>query len=496
MLLTEKRRFRMAPSPTGSIHIGNARTALYNYLLARQSGGTFVLRIEDTSRECSTPEFEQAVLDGLGWLGLNWDEGPNAGGDYGPYRQSERLETHKEWLQKLTAAGHTYRCFCTREELAADRKAAQQEGRAPKYSGKCRNLDGAEVEARLKAGEEAALRFRIEPRQVVFADMILGQLEEDAGLWGDFIIGRSDGTPVYNFAVVVDDHLMAITDVVRGGDHISNTFKQIVMYEALGLEPPRFGHMPLTLNAKRQKLSKRDGSVAVEEYREQGYLPEAVVNFIALLGWNPGYERELFTMDELIETFSIERVTKSNAIFDFDRLDWFNGTYIRQMEVADLARMARPSIEAAGLTIPDDDYLERAVALEQERVKKLADFPEALRFFLVEDVAPDMKFLVKKKGTTEETAAALSTVFELVQDFGVDDMAVMEENLRAMAEALSWKAGELFMPIRVAITGSKASPPLFDTMRVLGRARVLSRLRDAMRMLAKDAQDADLKPDG
>jgi glutamyl-tRNA synthetase len=480
----------MAPSPTGSIHIGNARTALYNYLLARQCEGTFVLRIEDTSRERSTPEFEQAVLDGLGWLGLEWDEGPNAGGDYGPYRQSERLATHKEWLEKLTAAGHTYRCFCTREELAEDRKSAQKEGRAPKYSGKCRDLDAGEVESRLEAGEEAALRFRVEPRQVTFDDLILGQLEEDAGLWGDFIIGRSDGTPVYNFAVVVDDHLMAITDVVRGGDHISNTFKQIVMYEALGLEPPRFGHMPLTLNAKRQKLSKRDGSVAVEEYREQGYLPEAVVNFIALLGWNPGDEREMFTMDELIETFSIERVTKSNAIFDFDRLDWFNGTYIRQMEVAELVRLAKPFIEMAGLTIPDDEYLERAVALEQERVKKLADFPEALRFFLVEEVEPEMKFLVKKKGTTEETAAALSTVFELVQDFGVDDMAVVEENLRAMAEALGWKAGELFMPIRVAITGSKASPPLFDTMRVLGRARVLSRLRDAMRMLAKDAQDA------
>ena len=479
----------MAPSPTGSIHIGNARTALYNYLLARQSGGTFVLRIEDTARDRSTPEFEQAVLDGLSWLGLDWDEGPDAGGEHGPYRQSERLEIHKEWLEKLTAAGHTYRCFCTREELAEERKLAQQNGRAPKYSGKCRSLTAEEVEGRLGAGEEAAIRFRVMPGQVSFNDMILGHLEEDAGLWGDFIVGRSDGTPVYNFAVVVDDHLMEISDVVRGGDHISNTFKQIVMYEALGLEPPRFGHMPLTLNAKRQKLSKRDGSVAVEEYREQGYLPEAVVNFIALLGWNPGDEREQFTMEELIEAFSMERITKSNAIFDFGRLDWFNGTYIRRMEVAELARLTAPFLEVAGLNVPDEAYLERAVALEQERVKKLSDFPEALRFFLVEEVEPELKFLVKKNGTEEETAAALSTVFELVQDFGVEDLEVTEQQLRGMAEALGWKAGELFMPIRVAITGSKASPPLFETMQALGRARVLSRLRDAIRMLAKNAQD-------
>ena len=479
----------MAPSPTGSIHIGNARTALYNYLLARQSGGTFVLRIEDTARDRSTPEFEQAVLDGLSWLGLDWDEGPDAGGEHGPYRQSERLEIHKEWLEKLTAAVHTYRCFCTREELAEERNLAQQNGRAPKYSGKCRSLTAEEVEGRLGAGEEAAIRFRVMPGQVSFNDMILGHLEEDAGLWGDFIVGRSDGTPVYNFAVVVDDHLMEISDVVRGGDHISNTFKQIVMYEALGLEPPRFGHMPLTLNAKRQKLSKRDGSVAVEEYREQGYLPEAVVNFIALLGWNPGDEREQFTMEELIEAFSMERITKSNAIFDFGRLDWFNGTYIRRMEVAELARLTAPFLEVAGLNVPDEAYLERAVALEQERVKKLSDFPEALRFFLVEEVEPELKFLVKKNGTEEETAAALSTVFELVQDFGVEDLEVTEQQLRGMAEALGWKAGELFMPIRVAITGSKASPPLFETMQALGRARVLSRLRDAIRMLAKNAQD-------
>lgn len=452
-----------------------------------------MLRIEDTARDRSTPEFEQGVLDGLRWLGLQWDEGPDLAGAYGPYRQSERLETHKEWLEKLTAMGHTYCCFCTQEDLAEERKLAQKTGTAPQYSGKCRDLTEWEVANRLQAGERAAVRFRVNPENISFDDMILGHLEEDTGLWGDFIIGRSDGTPVYNFAVVIDDHLMRISDVVRGADHISNTFKQLVIYEALQIEPPRFGHMPLTLNAKRQKLSKRDGSVAVAEYRENGYLPEAVVNFIALLGWNPGDEREHFTMEELTDVFSIERITKANAIFDFERLDWFNGIYIRQMDVSTLTELALPFLESAGFDTSDTQYLQRAVALEQERVKKLSDFPNVLRFFFVEELEGDLDFLVKKNGTEEETAAALSTVFELVQDFGVDDLSGLETNLRNMADALGWKAGQLFMPIRVAITGSKASPPLFETMQVLGRARVLTRLRDAIRRLARNAQDADYK---
>lgn len=481
-----KRRYRMAPSPTGSLHIGNARTGLYNYLLARREGGVFVLRIEDTSRERSRPEFEKTVLDGFRWLGMEWDEGPDTGGPYGPYRQSERLDLHGEWLRKLTELGHTYRCFCTPAELDAERQAAQQGGRPPKYSGKCRNLSASQAQSRLDAEEPAAFRFAVAPRQVRYDDLVLGALEEDAGLWGDFVIGRSDGTPVYNFAVVVDDHLMAITHAVRGADHISNTFKQIVLYDALGIAPPKFGHLPLILNAQKQKLSKRDGSVAVEEYREQGYLPEAVVNFIALLGWNPGDERELFDMRELIAEFSLERVNKSNAIFDFDRLDWFNGLYIRKMAVAELAGRARPFVEKAGLGpgAGGQDYFNAAVALEQERVKKLSDFPDALRFFFVEAVTPDPKDLVKKNGTRDETAAALDRVRALVDEHGVDDLEGTERRLRALASELDWQAGELFMPIRVAVTGSPATPPLFQTMRVLGKQRVTDRLRRAIALLS------------
>ena len=476
----------MAPSPTGLLHVGNARTAMYNYLLARKTGGAYVLRIEDTARDRSQPEFERAMLAEFRWLGIDWDEGPEIGGDYAPYRQSERIDLHREWLERLKATGRVYRCFCTPEELAEERKRAQAEGRPPKYSGKCREIAESEVEGRLNAGEAAAYRFRVEPRKVGFKDLVLGDLEEDAGLWGDFVVGRSDGTPVYNFAVVVDDHTMEITDVVRGADHISNTFKQTVMYEALEILPPRFAHLPLMLNQKRQKLSKRDGSVSVAEYREQGYLPEAVRNFIAFLGWNPGDERELFSLDELIEEFSLDRVSSANPIFDIEKLDWFNGVYIRNMSVASLASAAKPYVREAGIDVAKngDPYFEQALALEQERVKKLSDFGDALRFFFVEQVDPDMKFLVKKKGTPEETADALTQVVGLVAEHDVDDVERSEDYLRGLAEELGWKAGELFMPIRVAITGSRATPPLFETLKVLGKERVVKRLQRAIELLS------------
>ena len=480
-----KPRYRMAPSPTGALHIGNARTALYNYLLARKTGGTYVLRIEDTARDRSRPEFEQTIFEGFRWLGIEWDEGPGIGGDYGPYRQSERVDLHREWLGKLIDQGWVYRCFCTPEELADARKRAQAEKRPPKYSGKCRSLSEAETQQRLDAGETAAYRFRVEPRIVEYRDLVLGDLREDAGLWGDFVICRSNWLPVYNFAVVIDDHTMEITHAVRGADHISNTFRQIVMYDALEIPPPRFGHLPLVLNRKKQKLSKRDGAVSVEEYMTQGYLPEAVRNFIVLLGWNPGDEREMFSLEELVDEYSLDRVSSANPIYDIGKLDWFNGVYMRDMAVGELAGRARPFVKAAGLDIDSggNGYFEQAVALEQERVKKLTDFGDALAFFFQDEVHPDMKFLIRKRGTAEETAGALRKVLGLVREHGVDDMEVSESYLRRLASELGWKAGELFMPIRVAITGSRATPPLFETMQVLGEERVISRLNRAVALL-------------
>ena len=482
----------MEPSPTGALHIGNARTALYNYLLARKTGGSYILRIADTARDRSRPEFEKTIFEGFRWLGIEWDEGPEIGGDYGPYRQSERIDLHREWLGKLIDLGWIYRCFCTPQELADERRRAQVEKRPPKYSGKCRNLSEAETRRRLDAGEDAAYRFRVQPRTVEYRDLVLGGVREDAGLWGDFVVCRSNCSPLLNFAVVVDDHTMEITDVVRGADHISNTFRQIVVYEALGIPPPRFAHLPLILNRKKQKLSKRDGSVSVEEYLARGYLPEAVRNFIALLGWNPGDEREMFSLEELVREYSLDRVSSANPIYDIGKLDWFNGVYMRGMTVEKLASRARPFVESAGLNIGSggNGYFERAVGLEQERVKKLTDFGEALAFFFQDEVDPDMKFLVRKKGTADETAHALQKVLAAIREHGVDDSKVSESDLRGLANELGWKAGELFMPIRVAITGSRATPPLFETMQVLGEERVTSRLSRAITLLRGEPSTA------
>ena len=493
-------RFRIAPSPTGSIHVGTARTALYNWLLARQSGGSFVLRVEDTARDRNRPEYEQAIYSGLAWLGLDWDEGPDVGGQYGPYRQSERLQMHRRHLQRLIDRGHVYRCFCSREQLAEERKAAQRAKLPPRYSGRCRNLSEAEVQSRLRAGDSASYRFRVAAQNVEFEDLVLGGLREDSGLWGDFIVARSDGSPVYNFAVVADDHDMAITHVLRGADHISNTFKQVVMYEALGWERPRFGHIPLTLNAKRQKLSKRDGSVSIQEYRDQGYLPEAVDNFIALLGWNPGDEREFFSLEDLVSEFSAERINRANAIFDQERLDWFNGNYVRGLPISELSRRAWDYLEDRGYFAPpngetDDDpgfepverpergYFESALALEQERIRRLSDLPGVVSFFFRDRVDPDPKFLVARRQSPEASAAALAKVADWTERHDVSDQAITEQFLRGLADELGWKAGVLFMPIRMAITGSRATPPLFATMAVLGSGRVSARLRAAVKLL-------------
>jgi glutamyl-tRNA synthetase len=493
-------RYRIAPSPTGSIHVGTARTALYNWLLARQSGGTFVLRVEDTARDRNRPEFEQAIYAGLAWLGLDWDEGPDVGGDYGPYRQSERLQIHRRHLQRLIERGHVYRCFCSREQLAEERKAAQRAKTPPRYSGRCRNLSESEVQSRLEAGEPASFRFKVIAQTVEFDDLVLGRLREDSALWGDFIVARSDGSPVYNFAVVADDHDMAITHVLRGADHISNTFKQVAMYEALGWELPRFGHIPLTLNARRQKLSKRDGSVSIQEYRDLGYLPEAVNNFIALLGWNPGDEREFFSLQELVSEFSADRINRANAIFDQDRLDWFSGNYVRGLPLSELTRRAWDYLEEFGYFLPSNgapdsgpgfeavkrparDYFESALALEQERIRRLSDLPGVISFFFRDKVEPDPKLLVARRQSPEASAAALARVADWTDENDVSDQSLTEQFLRGLADELGWKSGVLFMPIRIAITGSRATPPLFATMAVLGSERVSSRLRAAVELL-------------
>ena len=329
-------RVRIAPSPTGWLHIGTARTALFNFLFARKNGGKFILRIEDTDKERSKKEYEENILEGLKWLNLYWDEGPDIGGPYGPYRQSERIEIYKEYLLKLLKEEKAYYCFCSPEEIEAQKKDMALRGLTPIYSGKCRNLSKREAEEKIKRGENYVIRIKMPQKKIKFKDLIRGEIEFDLSLIGDIVIAKSLEEPLYNFTVVVDDYLMKITHVIRGDDHISNTPKQLVLQEMLGFERPFYAHLPMILGPDRSKLSKRHGEMALTEYKKLGYLKEAMINFLALLGWHPSSDEEIFSLEELIERFSLERVQKSGAVFNHLKLDWFNSFYLKKIPFEEL----------------------------------------------------------------------------------------------------------------------------------------------------------------
>ncbi len=484
-------RVRMAPSPTGPLHIGTARTSLYNYLTARHSGGTYVLRIEDTDVARSTPEFERDIIDGLHWLGISWDEGPQvAGGEdvgpHAPYRQSARMELYAREADRLLAGGAAYRCWCTPEELEAVRREQEARKEAPRYNRRCLNLTDAERAELEAAGRPAAIRFKVEPETIRFDDLIRGEVEFDNALLGDFIIVRTDGMPLYHFVVVIDDQEMEITHVIRGEDHISNTPKHIALIRALGYREPRFGHIPLILNADRSKMSKRKTQTAVADYREQGYLPEAFVNFIAFLGWSPGTEEEIFSLDELTKRFEVAKVHKGGAVFDRDRLDHLNGVYIRALSDEQLALRLRPWIPDA---VADADLL-RMIPLVKERLVRLGDASELLRFAWEPDgvvaswYAPELLF--PKKGGPSEAIAALEGARAVVTDIGEPDFGaeLLELRFREAADAAGMKAGDFFSPLRVAVTGRTISPPLFASLELVGRERSLARIDLGLAKLA------------
>jgi glutamyl-tRNA synthetase len=489
--MDQQTRVRMAPSPTGPLHIGTARTSLYNFLTARHAGGTYVLRIEDTDVARSTAEFERDIIDNLHWLGISWDEGPQvAGGEdvgpHGPYRQSRRMDLYAREAQRLLEGGAAYRCWCTPEELDAVRRQQEAAKEPPRYNRRCLSLTDAERAAFVAEGRPSVIRFKVEPEVIRFDDLIRGEVEFDNGLLGDFVIVRADGVPLYHFVVVVDDQAMEITDVIRGEDHLSNTPKHIALIRALGYREPRFGHIPLILNPDRTKISKRKSQTAMTAYREEGYLPEAMVNFLAFLGWSPGTEEEIFTLDELVERFDITKVHKGGAIFDEDRLDHLNGVYIRALSDEQLALRLRPWIPEA---IADADLV-RLVPLVRERLVKLADAPELLGFVWEPDevvaswYVPEL--LHPKKGGPDEARAALGRAVELLAELDEADFSaeVLEQRCRAAAESLGMKAGDFFTPIRVAVTGRTVSPPLFDSLELLGRDRALARIRAALDKLA------------
>ncbi len=496
MTALEQVRVRIAPSPTGPLHIGTARTALFNFLHARHVGGTFILRLEDTDQARSSIAYEKDILDGLHWLGLRWDEGPDVAGEeargpHAPYRQMERLPTYAAAAALLLERDQAYPCYCTPEELATDRAAQEAAKLPPRYVGRCARLTPAERAAREAEGRRPVIRFRVGEGVVAFDDIVRERVEIDvSNLGGDFVIVRADGSPLYHFTVVVDDAAMEISDVIRGEDHLSNTPKHILLFRALGHPEPQFAHLPLILNADRTKMSKRKSQTAVSDYIAEGFIREALVNYLALLGWATGSEDEILSLDELIERFDIHAVHKGGAVFDRERLEWINGQWIRRLDLDELIERLRPFVEAeraAGRIdrMPTDDEIRSLLPVVQERLPTLGAIGDLVGFLWVEDLTVDPAILVPKRWDAATTRQALTVAREVIVETGevTFEADELEPPLRALAEANGWKAGDLFMAIRVAVTGRTATPPLFDTLVALGRERTLQRIDRAIEAL-------------
>ncbi|HUW57449.1 MAG TPA: glutamate--tRNA ligase [Planctomycetota bacterium] len=476
-------RVRYAPSPTGFQHIGNIRTALFNWLFARHEGGKFIIRIEDTDRERSREEYVTQILDDFRWLGLDWDEGPEVGGDHGPYRQSERLHIYRTYADRLLAEEKAYPCWCTAEELEARRQAAKKTGLPPADT-RCRDAS-AEDRRRFEAeGRPRSLRFRVgEDRKITFDDLVLGPTTFDSRQIGDFVILKSDGWPTYHFGVVVDDWLMEVTHVIRAEGHLSNTPLHVMLMEALKAPRPAFAHLPSVLSADgKGKLSKRLGALSMVEYRRQGYLPEALVNFMALLGWSPGEDREFMTREELIQSFTLERVKKSSARFDTEKLTWMNQKYIAGASTARLVELAGTFIDTTALDVA---WLEKLVEVYREKLKTVADLP-ALAHFLFTDAIEYNEKDVKKFLLASE-GAGLATLREVRDALAALDAwtaTKIEETLKHVVETKGVGFGKVAQPVRVAVTGTSVSPGIYDTLALLGRERSLKRMNDALQKFA------------
>jgi glutamyl-tRNA synthetase len=475
-------RVRFAPSPTGYLHVGGARTALFNWLFARRTGGAFVLRIEDTDAERSSAEMVEGILDGMRWLGLEWDEGPTVGGPYEPYFQSQRKDRHRLMAAELVARGHAYYCYCTAEELKARREASTEWI----YDRTCCRLTTDDVQTRERAGMPRVVRFKVPAGRMRFDDLVHGPIEFDGSNIEDFVLLRSDGQPTYQLSVVSDDIDMAITHVVRGDDHISNTPKQMLLYQAVGAAVPDFAHVPLILGPDKKRLSKRHGATSVMEYPRQGYLPAAMTNFLALLGWSPGSDRELFTRDELITAFALEGISGGNAVFNTEKLDWFNLQHIARLAPDELALQLRPWFEEAGvwddsLVAERHAWLFAVLELLKPRARRLGDFLANGRFFFTDRLDYDEAAVathLRAPGMADHLLA-LDAVFSGLSSF---DAPSTEAALREVAGVRGVKAASLIHACRVALTGRTASPGLFDVIVLLGRERVHTRLTAAARM--------------
>ena len=481
--MSDNVRVRYAPSPTGFPHIGNVRTALFNWLFARRHGGKFIVRVEDTDQARLVPGAVESILDGLEWLGVDWDEGPRVGGPVGPYLQSERLDLYRDAADRLIAQGNAYRCYCTRERLAEVREEQQREKLSIGYDRHCRTLPGAERERLESSGSPSVVRFAMPVSGgTEVDDLIRGHVEWQNELVDDFVLIKSDGFPTYHLAVVVDDHLMEISHVLRAEEWLSSTPRHLQLYRALGYSPAKFGHLPMILGPDRAKLSKRHGATSIMEYRDAGYLPAALENFMVLLGWSLDDHSDVLPLEVVKEQFSLERVGKPAAIFDIARLDWINGVYIRQLAPERLAEQMTPFLERdlpAELTPVDQEYLLRIVPLIQERLKVLGESAGMTSYFFVGELDYGDAKLVQRGMDAEGSAAALAKASEVLAGVEPFEAAGLEQALRAAGEALELRPREFFGLLREAVTARSATPPLFDVMAVLGRERVQRRISAA-----------------
>jgi glutamyl-tRNA synthetase len=479
-------RVRYAPSPTGSPHLGNIRTAIYNWLFAQRHGGVFILRIEDTDRTRTVPGAAQEQEESLRWLGLPWNEGPDVGGPCGPYVQSERQDLYRAAAERLLASGAAYRCFCTPERLQEMREAQTARKEPTRYDRHCRGLSSAQREELLRAGAPHIVRIAVpSDGETTFTDVVRGPITYQNALLDDYVLLKTDGWPTYHLASVVDDHAMRISHVLRGDDWIATTPIHVILHGALGQPLPIYAHFPQILGPDRARLAKRHGAQAVLEYRNQGYLPEAMVNFLALLGWSPGEDRELLSREEMIEAFDLKNVSRNAAVFDAEKLDWMNGVYIRQLPLESLVEATLPFLQRAGLVadpLPAGErpYVAAVLALEQERLKRLSEAPAATEFFFREPPAYDEK-AVQKWIDRDGTPAVLQATGARLREVSPWDVANVEAAVREVIEQLGVKPGDVIHPVRVAATGRTVGPGLFESLAVLGRERVLQRLAACQR---------------
>ena len=498
-MTNKKIRTRFAPSPTGHLHIGTIRTALFPYLFSRKNNGDFILRIEDTDKERSKKEWEEELLKGLDWLGIKWDEGPNIlggyVGNYAPYRQSERGEIYTKYLQKMIDDGKAYYCFCSKEEVEAQKQYLMSIGESPVYKGKCRDLSKETVEKYLKEGKPFVIRFKTpENQNISFDDTIRGKIEINTNTMGDFVIAKNFENPLFNFTCAIDDVQMEITHVIRGEDHIPNTPKQILIIRALGFKEPKYAHLSLILGKDKKKLSKRTGKTSLIDYIDDGYLPEAIVNFIAFLGWNPGTEKEIYTMEELVNDFSLEKVQKSAAIFNIDKLDWINGFYIRKMPLIDLTKKCIPYLLKNNLIkeVDSENYLiidnkeeikleeiSKMVSLYQERLKKLSEISELIDLFFKEDLEYEKDLLKWKDMSDEDLKKSLERSYETISK--IEDFTKENVESKIMEEAnKESNRGNILWPLRACLTGKKNSAGPIDIVLALGKEKTLKRIKKAL----------------